>query len=385
MDLGAFFRQILESVEPFYHEKMATTLLISLDAREPAPLAVYSFHDDEYDDDDYALKLPISALPGKQATVRREQMTRRLNGRCRGLLEVSRRHRVEFLHRSVMDYLRTREMSEFLSEKAPHGFNANLSLLRAYTAYIKTTKFTTYVDRPSFAQHTPSLILSALHEAIAHARELGESTAAFALLDEIDRCIPEMQKKGQVRLNVWGSSANPAEIIFRELVLDAGLAEYINHALPRQPDYFSKFDWNVLALTVASLMGDCHGLKLSFEESARMLRVLLENGCDPNSVYRATAPGLAVSDCRRTPWKDFVSWPVERGKNVGHVGHHVASGATWNSRRAVIEDLLSLMLKHGADPTVWPGGSPADVRSIPSKMLHQRARSGLTEHVAGCH
>lgn len=98
VDLEAFFKQILESVEPFYHGKMATTLLISLAAREPAPISIYGFHDAEYEDEDYALSLPVQPLPKGQAMSRREQMTRRLNARCRGLLEVTKRgSRVEFL------------------------------------------------------------------------------------------------------------------------------------------------------------------------------------------------------------------------------------------------------------------------------------------------
>jgi hypothetical protein len=39
-DLENFLKQILESVEPFYHEKMATTLQMALAAREPAPTVI---------------------------------------------------------------------------------------------------------------------------------------------------------------------------------------------------------------------------------------------------------------------------------------------------------------------------------------------------------
>ena len=101
-DLELFFRQILESVEPFYHEKMATTLLISLEAREPAPIPVYAFHDAEYEDVDYALKLAPQPTPKAQATAKREQVARRLSARCRGLLEIAKQgHRVEFLRMPV--------------------------------------------------------------------------------------------------------------------------------------------------------------------------------------------------------------------------------------------------------------------------------------------
>ena len=202
-DLEMFFKQILESVEPFYHEKMATTLQIALAARQPAPAAIYKFHDEEYEDGEYALKLPLQPLDSRQAASMRVQVARRLNGRCRGLLEVNN-DRVEFLHRTVMDYLRTPEMSNYLNRKAPARSNAHLSLLRAFIAYIKSTKFPKFVDRTDFAQYTASGITSALQEALAHANQLEENFIAYKLLDELACCIPQMHKTNQASLNVWG-------------------------------------------------------------------------------------------------------------------------------------------------------------------------------------
>ena len=83
-DLEAFFKQILESVEPFYHEKMATTLQIALEARQPAPVMIYNFHDQEYEDEEYALKLPLQPLRSDQVASMRARIVRRLSGRRRG-------------------------------------------------------------------------------------------------------------------------------------------------------------------------------------------------------------------------------------------------------------------------------------------------------------
>ncbi|KAH8723590.1 hypothetical protein GQ44DRAFT_620065, partial [Phaeosphaeriaceae sp. PMI808] len=137
-DLENFFKQILESVEPFYHEKMATTLQLALAARQPLRAVIYNLHDEEYEDEEYALKAPLQPLEESTAALMHTQTTRRLSGRCRGLLEVHN-HKVEFLHRTVMDYLRSPEMSNYLSGKARARPNTNLSLLRAFTAYIKST------------------------------------------------------------------------------------------------------------------------------------------------------------------------------------------------------------------------------------------------------
>ncbi|KAH8762550.1 hypothetical protein F5883DRAFT_353419, partial [Diaporthe sp. PMI_573] len=189
VDLGAFFKRILESVEAFYIPKMATTLQISLAATEPVDVAVYSLQKLEYEDQDYTSKLSLHSLAESDIAPSCEQTRRRLKARCRGLVKVNcHSNRVEFLHRSVMDFLRTGEMSEFLADKAPYWFEARLSLARAFTAYVKTTEFPEMVDRTDFNLCTESELMSAVKEVLAQVSELrGESAeAAYPLLDELD-------------------------------------------------------------------------------------------------------------------------------------------------------------------------------------------------------
>ena len=50
IDLGEFFKQILNSVDSFYHEKMAHTLRIALAAKEPLECIIYGFHELEYEE-----------------------------------------------------------------------------------------------------------------------------------------------------------------------------------------------------------------------------------------------------------------------------------------------------------------------------------------------
>lgn len=341
-DLEAFFKQILQSVEPFYHEKMASTLQIALEAREPAPVAVYGFHELEYDNMNFALECPLRALSTEQATTRRKQITRRLNGRCRGLLEVNPlSQRVEFLHRSVMDFLRTSDMCKFLLETAPRNSNANLSLLRGYTAYIKTTKFLKFVDRTAFAQFTSSSLISALEEAVVQARELDKTMEAHLLLDELDRCVPEMHRVGQAILNVWGNPSNPVVVFLRELVVKNCLVGYLNRTLPSQPNYFIDFEKPVLTSVIDSLMIHCTSLG-QFGENIEMLRCLLENGCDPNAIYYDMT---RTTDRERTPWKDlkrFLSMPSN---------HYSLLHGSSNFRQIAIDDgrPSMLMLKYGAN------------------------------------
>ncbi|KXX78862.1 Vegetative incompatibility protein HET-E-1 [Madurella mycetomatis] len=328
-DLDFFFRQILESVEPFYHSKMAVSLLASLAVRQPAPLSVYGFLDDEFEDPEYAKKIPLRPLPREKLEARAKQISRRLNGRCRGLLEVNKATKcVEFLHRTVMDFLRTGKMFKYLNEKAPADFNVNISLLKAFTSYIKTTKFPEFVDRTDFAQYTASGLVSALEEGLFHGSEADGTNVVYDLLQDLERCIPEMDRTGQAQLNVWGIDTNPVCLFFREPLIKAGMAGYVRRILRTEPGYFSDFEKPVLSYVISAIFST--GCSKERTKHVEMLRCLLDSGLDPNTRYYDWHVGST------TPWNEFLS---PRNLEVN---------------QALYNGLLSLMLKHGADPGIVP-------------------------------
>lgn len=345
-DLEAFFKHILHSIESFYHKKMASTLQIALAATLPAPALVYGFHDAEYDDEDYAHKLPVQPKSSAKASSRLKQITRHLNGRCRGLLDVNRHtHRVEFLHRSVMDFLRTKDMSDFLESRAPPGSNASLSLMRGYFAYIKTTKFPEFVDRTDFNQHTDSILMGAIFEIVSQARDLDGPSAekSYRILDELDACIPAMQASGHAQLNVWGNPSNPVRLFFREPLLAADSARYLRLILPKQPNYFEDFENPALAYVIKSLpCGPASTLEI--RRKVDMLRCLLENACDPNAVYYD--PGFTQFQAR-TPWGDYIAFVK------AHISRDPVFKEDLVFEQTIMKDLPCLMLQHGADPSLW--------------------------------
>lgn len=347
VDLEAFFKRILESVEDFYTPKMATTLQISLAATEPVDVAVYSLHELEYEDQDYALKISLQTIAESGVLPSCDQTRRRLKARWRGLVEVNcYSNRVEFLHRSVMDFLRTANMSLFLTEKAPRGFDARLSLARAFTAYIKTTEFPEMVDRKDFNHWTESELMSAVREILAQVSELrGElAKAAYPLLDELDSCIPEMHRSGQVYLKVLGNPANPVTLFFREALVDGKFDDYLARTLPGKPDCFTDFEKPVPSYVVRSF-GEClgynHGRRLephaqtASSSIAEMwaqlgtIRCLLKNGCDPNAFY---FDPFMQQDQERTPWKDLVLYANLYASDHGEV---------LGSRGVIVEETIA--------------------------------------------
>ncbi|KAK0615244.1 hypothetical protein B0T17DRAFT_479272, partial [Bombardia bombarda] len=99
-DLETFFKHILGSIDPCQYNKMATSLQIAVAACEPLHISIYTFHDQEHEDDQYLQHLvPIEEVVEEKTN---RQTIRRLNGRCRGLLETNFNGYVTFLHRTVM-------------------------------------------------------------------------------------------------------------------------------------------------------------------------------------------------------------------------------------------------------------------------------------------
>lgn len=152
-ELNPFFKQILTSVELFYSSKMATTLLIALAAEKPLHFLFYEFHDQEYDDREYALKIPLQPLSEERLGDIRERINYHLDSRTRGLLELPAEGKaVTFLHRTVADFLNSEEMKQYLNTQVDPKFDfcAQLSLLRAQLAMVKAIDEPEEVNRLSF-------------------------------------------------------------------------------------------------------------------------------------------------------------------------------------------------------------------------------------------
>jgi hypothetical protein len=139
-DLEPFFKQMIQSVEPFYRHKMAESLQIALAAKEPLDALVYSFYDGEEDfsfnGSSYSYDIDDMELQN-----RRETVIRRLNGWCRCLLEANFLGQIDFLHRTVADYLRTREISELLDSNVTENFSPNLAICDAQIAWLAGVGF----------------------------------------------------------------------------------------------------------------------------------------------------------------------------------------------------------------------------------------------------
>jgi hypothetical protein len=137
---------MFDSVEDIYQEQTAQTFQIALQAGEPLSLITFWFLDELGEaDPDFAIHANVEPIAFEELQIREEDMERRLDGRCKGLLEVTKcsggfpEHKVDFLHRTVRDFLLMKHMQVILSERTHRDFNPRLSLCNTFLAQMKAT------------------------------------------------------------------------------------------------------------------------------------------------------------------------------------------------------------------------------------------------------
>lgn len=151
-DLESFFQHMIDSIPKVYRPQTAGTFKVALAAGRPLKLMTYSFMDDLEEDPAWAFKLELQPMERDEIQLRCDQMRRRLDGRCKGLLEVYAGsgigdlpdditldyYEVDFLHRTVKDFLQeSKDMNKLFRDEMNSGFDVNVIMCGAALATLK--------------------------------------------------------------------------------------------------------------------------------------------------------------------------------------------------------------------------------------------------------
>ena len=147
-DLEKYFQHMLKNIDDNYRQQTAQTFLLALEASEPLSLMTYAIVDELEIDTSYAINLGIQQMSSADITSKHNDMKLRINARCKDLLEVTpasytsspsfHDYRVDFLHRTVRDFLHLKEIYEWVLGNASCSFNVDQSLCAAFLAQVKT-------------------------------------------------------------------------------------------------------------------------------------------------------------------------------------------------------------------------------------------------------
>ncbi|KAK8073132.1 hypothetical protein PG996_006480 [Apiospora saccharicola] len=326
-DLEDFFTQILDGVERFYHRKMAEMLLITVVATEPEPPNIYYFYEIECEDGQYALKALFQPPSSDQQVDIQKTTARRLNAITRGLLEINRGSGcVEFLHRSVKDFLHTERMMGYLDQRVCTDFNAHLSLFRAWIYQTKNSLPGESFHRsfsgcePDENEKPTRAIEDHLYRVFVYAKLVDSHTEAHRLLECLD---------DRIRAVSTEKTGHKSSLVLcmRQKVLELMLVGYLHHIQPRVHDYFSGLRCPALKYVLCEIAHDTQSKEMSGNELG-FIRLLVQNGHDPNEPY------IDLANRPTTPWRLALNL----------IGKEIVF------RKIVSSGIFTLLLEYGADP-----------------------------------
>ncbi|OCL07889.1 hypothetical protein AOQ84DRAFT_222459 [Glonium stellatum] len=269
-DLEELFDRLLNRLDQKYFKHACQLIRIVRAVTVPLTVLVMSFAD-EYNTKS-ALRVKVKALTKSDITYREDEMRRRLNSRSKGLIEVSDSKKVQFLHRTVKDFIDAPRNWTKIVKEAGFSFDPIMKLCSAYLFKIKTVN----PDRPDRWQ-------DALKALIEYAIQIQENrgTAPIAILDEADRVTEQITTQHynpvsrvlKHRFKKLGKSTNS----FLEYTISRGLFSYAMQKINEEGSSYSKRTLNRLLYVAGRQEGKA-------PISKEIMKALLKLGAEPKSI-----------------------------------------------------------------------------------------------------
>lgn len=315
-DLEDYFRHILKTIDKVYRAHTARTFQLAV--RAPSlPLTAFWYLPVEVEHPEYLLEEPVAEpLKSEDAQDFRQRASYRINAWCRDLLEVHElplpkdqhsrtvmeqnvflRHRIEFLHRTVRDFLLLKDIQTQLDDCIHTHFNPWLTLVRVYLFEAKSLNIESGTDLVMriFLQIAGEV----MHYAEEHETYVG--TSPIALIDELDKVgnyFRALDSYGAARSH-WTNVNSDAESDFLAYAVTFGLTGYVRQKLQKEPAISRERRSSRLLLDFALLNSMRHSrLADDRPPMTEMITMLLEMGANVNFAYDSTE--------NRTIWQRFL-------------------------------------------------------------------------------
>ena len=303
---------MVASIDSIYRGQTAQAFVFAITAAEPLSLLTYSFLDEE--NLDAMATAEVNPFIAKDISSRRDDMRGRLNGRCKGLLEVVsggthednyanqiRLPKVDFLHRTVRDFLLTKDGQNMLSENLSPGFEPQTLLCKAFLAQLKALDYHALKGNSS----VPKEILEGL-TFYARGLELESGVPQITLLNEVSIVVSR-------HANCFG--LNKGECGFLEVLVHRELHLYIKETLKRRPP-LARMNKSALLRSALDLQTTKYsGPRYDLE----IIDLLLEHGASPDMewgefvqvIYKHASQDALIDRQSLRPVEDTVPRVIE--------------------------------------------------------------------------
>ncbi|KAE9370087.1 hypothetical protein N431DRAFT_411184 [Stipitochalara longipes BDJ] len=343
-DLEKLYQKILDNLDPFYLEHASQLFELVREAQEPPSILCMSFADEGLDS---VLKQKIAPFDGEEINTRVNVMKRRLNSRCKGLLEVAPElehpdgllllssdpyslsaSTVQYLHRTVKDFLENSKNWEWFMKSRQEDYDPNLALAKSFLGQLKGVT------------STASKGVSLVERCLFYAKLAQDRRPAdiVAMLDELDRTAGELasriddsvslvqnnisatnqgrynkisRNKSCISLRNWTSNPyiapriKPHGLSFLSLTTRLGFHEYVAAKVKKGCLVIQYGNiWPLLLDAILPIECEEPLALLNPSLDKRMVKVLLDQGADPNRGI----PYIPYSNM--TPWEYFL-WRVQ--------------------------------------------------------------------------
>jgi hypothetical protein len=290
-DLQMYFKHILDSIDKVYQSQTAQIFQMCLYTASPLSVVVLTFIEKERANPDYAIIAEAQSLTNEEIILVRRKMKKYLNARCKGLLEInidpeekfSLRYKIDFLHRTVRDFLRSNELQQMLQSQAPEGFDANVSLCRATLAQVKLLQ----QEELSSTSATSGALTRLTRELMVYAKEIEliHGRSEFKILDELDRFHAQHTKSAMPFIRTHRELGDWEEVVSESLggvflawAIDAKLHLYVARKLEHNPNLMHHYtDRPLLDIALRYRM-----YNEAIYPDSRLVQLLLQYGADPN-------------------------------------------------------------------------------------------------------
>lgn len=335
-DLEKLYDKMLSGLDPFYLEHAAQLFTLVQQSPDPLSIMLLSFADED-DCTSFALKQPVLDMNKDEIFKRSDAMRRRVNSRCKGLLEVGPQpggsHRfgegtVQYLHKTVKDFIESDTVQQTLRSAMVKPFDPHLCLSAAALTYLKTRMTTSLFLHYGLFWPTVERCLYSMSRV-----DSASADVTIALLDEMDKtCQTIVRRLVENKMPCDWMPVSYPETSYSQ-TLESG-QWVLSHRLLSDTQMQCYFGSTFLSLAVrygavhfvrAKVNPSCLVLQPSLVNRSRiwpllmdatyysrdwqrdtvpdisMIRCLLENGADPNFCLNLPSQERTSPQGRRLP------------------------------------------------------------------------------------
>ena len=303
-DLESYFKRIFDRVDKAHRTESAKVFLLTIHAIQPLSIVCYHYLEKEHREPGYSLQGAIEPMSPEQLRLLHEDVRDRINFLCKDLLEVNEvltdqrlDYQVDFLHRTVRDFLMEKDMHQDLVRRATDEhttkWNAHQALCYVELARAKSLSLNDGI-RPRLN------VLFSLIDALmfyVHEVEIEQKAPQTRLLEQLDRLISDYARNDMIYH--WTNARDtPRSPYFDEynhnnflaLAIQCRLVLYVQEKLDNKPNLLhSKRGRPLLDYALRpNLVTPTRLPQLAEFIDFDMVRLLLDRGANPNekvSVY----------------------------------------------------------------------------------------------------